>query len=145
MSTSNRFARVIDRARALTRELEGTEDIHQPAAALRLSELKSAEERSLLLVRAMRSGYLALSAFAAATLLSLFGAVLHTAQPRLIGTFEALAVAAGVIAVASLMQGSVLLVRETKLVVKVLNDRAAGLRLRASAAQDPAVIARPHT
>jgi hypothetical protein len=130
LSTSNRFARVVDRARALTRELSEAEDLTTPIAVQQLRELTVAEERSVLLVRALRSTYLALSAFAAATLLSLLGAVLQARYVTLIWTSEVLAVLSGVLAAASLMRGAVLLVRETRLAAGVLTDQAARLRLR---------------
>lgn len=55
MSTSNRFARTVDRARELARELEGSKALASPVAARRLRELTTTEERSLLLLRALRS------------------------------------------------------------------------------------------
>ena len=133
MSTSNRFARTVDRTRELARELEGSNDFTSPEATRRLHELTIAEQRSLLLLRALRSGYVALSGFASATLLSLLGAVLvpfgESLPARLL---EGLALLAGMIAVGALVNGSVLLVRETRLAVGVLRERAAGLRFRAT-------------
>jgi hypothetical protein len=98
MSTSNRFARTVDRARVLSREIEGEDGgagASESATARRLSELTVVETRSLLLLRAMRSGYMALSGFASAALLSLVGAVLVSAAPSFLGhALEALAIAA---------------------------------------------------
>lgn len=134
MSTSNRFARTIDRARVLAREIEGAGDgagASEAATARRLSELTVVETRSLLLLRAMRSGYMALSGFASAALLSLLGAVLFAAATPLLRTaLETLAVAAGLAAVGALIHATSLLVRETRLAVDVLQQRAAGLRYR---------------
>jgi len=133
MSTSNRFARTVDRTRELARELESSNDFTSPAGTRRLHELTMAEERSLLLLRALRSDYVALSGFASATLASLLGAVLvPIGQSLAARLLESLALLAGVIAVGALVHGSVLLVRETRLAVGVLRERAAGLRFRAT-------------
>ncbi len=133
MSTSNRFARTVDRSRELARELEADDDFASETGMRRLRELGMAEERSLLLLRAMRSSYVGLSGFASATLLSLVGAVLvPVGQTTPLQLIEALAILAGMVAVAALIHGSVLLVRETRLTVVVLRERAAGLRFRAT-------------
>lgn len=133
MSTSNRFARTVDRARELARELDAETDMASEAAVRRLRELGLAEERSLLILRALRSGYVALSGFAMATLLSLVGAVLIGTGPApFVSSVESLALLSGMVAVAALINSSVLLVRETQLTVVVLRERAAGLRFRAS-------------
>ena len=73
-----------------------------------------------------------MSGFALAALVSLCGAVLQQGgSPLVVGWLEGLAIAAGGIAVAALIHASVLLVRETQLAVGVLQERAAGLRVRA--------------
>src|SRR5690606_23010901 len=64
MSTSNRLARVVDRARELTRQLEAEKEPENGVTARRLRELLAAETRSLMLIRALRSFYTALGAFA---------------------------------------------------------------------------------
>src|SRR6185503_15537932 len=80
MSTSNRLARAVDRARDLTRELERPEGMDEARRAQRFRELTAAEERAVLLLRALRSFYSGLGAFAFATLLSLIGAVAAAAS-----------------------------------------------------------------
>jgi hypothetical protein len=133
MSTSNRLARVVDRARELTRQLEGAEDFSSPAGARRLQELSTSEGRSLLLLRALSCCYVALSGFASATLLSLFGAVVvPVGRTELTLAFEALAILAGMTAVGSLVLASTLLISETRLAVAVLRERAQELRVRAA-------------
>ena len=133
MSTSNRLARAVDRARELTRLLEAEADLAAPEAVKRLQELTVAEQRSLLLLRALRSFYLALSGFAAAAFLSLLGAVLVPRGPALASRgLELVAVAAGLVAVFGVIYGSVLLVRETRLAVAILRERAESLRFRAA-------------
>jgi hypothetical protein len=122
LSTSNRLALAVDRARALSRELE-TGGGPAPAAAQCLRELTIAEERSVLLVRALRAFYLAVSGFASAALLSLIGAILAPSAPAMLATVVGyVVIAAGVVAVGSIVLGSVLLVRETRMVVGVLGE-----------------------
>jgi hypothetical protein len=131
MSTSNRLARAVDRARELAKQLE------EPAAGAgsldatrRLNELAAVEQRSVMLVGALRSFYVALGGFAAATLVSLFGAVLIRFSSPIVLALEIAAVTTGAIAVGALVHGSVLLVRETRIAVYVLRERAAAIRAR---------------
>lgn len=136
MSTSNRLARAVDRARELARELEADQDFDSPVGARRLRDLAATEERSLLLVRAMRSYYVALSGLASATLVSLLGAVVVPVGKAVLAQgLEGLAVLAGMMAVAALVYGSVLQVRDTRLAVGVLRERAASLQFRATQEQ----------
>lgn len=87
----------------------------------------------MLLIRALRSAYVALSGFASAALVSLIGAVLvSVANNPVTSGFEFLAVAAGMVAVAALINASILLVRESRLAVASLAERTADLRQRAS-------------
>ncbi len=133
MSTSNRLARAVDRARGLTQQLETTPDLATPLAQQQLKELASAERRSLMLIQALRSFYVALSGFASAALLSLIGAVLVPQGPAAAGrTLEVVAVVAGLLAVGGVIYGSVLLVRETRIAVAVLRERADSVRFRAA-------------
>ena len=132
MSTSNRLARTADRARELSREIEGTEVVPDEVAARRSRDLGTAEARSLHLLRALSSVYIAVSGFATAALASLLGATFIAAGPGAITmSLESVAVLAGAIAVASLIYASVLLVRETRLAVASLQARAAAAQLRA--------------
>lgn len=132
MSTSNRVARAADRGRELARELEASGDFDTPTATRRLAELSRAEQRSMLLLRALRSAYVALSGFASAALVSLIGAVLiNFADTSVTRVFELLAVAAGIVAVSALVNASTLLVRESRIAVASLAERGADLRLRA--------------
>jgi hypothetical protein len=129
MSTSNRLARAVDRARELSREVELETD--GPERARHLRDLSVTETRALILMRVLRSFYLALAGFALATLVSLIGALLTSTGPFVVGIFEVLAISAGGVAVAALMQGSVLLMRETRMAVRILQERAAMARAKA--------------
>lgn len=71
MSTTNRLARATDRARELAKQLEETSDLSSHGAERRLRELTAAERRSVMLVTALRSFYVALGSFASAALFAL--------------------------------------------------------------------------
>jgi hypothetical protein len=132
MSTSNRLARTADRARELSREIESPEVVPEEVGARRSRDLGTAEARSLLLLRALRSVYIALTGFATAALASLLGATfVASSQATLTVILESVAILAGAIAVGSLVYASVLLVRETRLAVASLQERAAFAQLRA--------------
>ena len=131
MSTSNRLARAVDRARELSKQLESSSETTEADPERRLRELSAAETRALLLLRALRRYYTALGGFASAALLSLLGAVLiPLGLTPAIPVFEILAVTAGLVAVGALVNGSVILVRETRIAVQVLQQRAARIRER---------------
>jgi hypothetical protein len=131
MSTSNRLARATDRARELARQLEETQDLATEQAVRRMGELASAERRTLLLLAALRSVYVALGSFACATLCALLGSALAAlAEGHPTRVLAALGLAAGLVALAALVHGSVMLVRETRIVVQVLQERAARIRAR---------------
>lgn len=132
MSTSNRLARVVDRARELSKQLEETADLRSPDATRRLSELSAAEERTMLLLRALQCFYSGLGGFAFAALTSLLGAISIQLGGILIDRLlEVAAAAAGIFAVGALVNGCLLLVRETRIAVRVLQQRADRLRQRA--------------
>lgn len=134
MSTSNRLARAVDRARALSAELESAGERVVPESDGRMRELGAAERRALLLLRALRFYYTALSGFATAALLSLLGSVLVPLGLQTgLHALEVAAVGAGVVAVAALVGGSVTLVRETRIAVGTLQERASLIRARAAA------------
>lgn len=131
MSTSNRLARAVDRARELSKQLEAEQGIPSPETSRRLAELSAAEQRALLLLGALRSFYTALGGFAFATLVSLLGAVLVPMGAGItLRVMEVVAVLAGMVAVGALVNGSVVLIRETRIAVQVLRERAARIRAR---------------
>ena len=71
-------------------------------------------------------------------MISLVGAVVApVATGTLVRTLEAIAVTGGILAVSALIHGSILLVRETRLVVQVLHERAQSVRARAALADRP--------
>lgn len=129
LSTSNRLARAIDRARTLATQLEAPDKIPSRFTPLRLKELASSERRALMLLSALRLFYASLGAFAGAALTSLLGAALsETTHGRLAATLELIAVAAGFVGVAGLVFGCVHLLRETRIAVLVVSEEALLLR-----------------
>ncbi len=131
LSTSNRLARAVDRARELAKQLEESVDYTTPTAKRRLTELAAAESRALLLLHALQSAYVALGGFAAAALLSLLGAAaVPSGLERLVLVLEILGIVAGILAVGSLVRGSYCLMTETRIAVATVNTRAATIRTR---------------
>jgi hypothetical protein len=141
MSTSNRLARAVDRARDLARQLEGegnSPTTQTPSADLereharRLDEMTATEQRAVMLLHVLQSFYVALGGFASSTLASLLGSVMASfGRGLLVLSLEIVAVIGGSIGVAALIRGSVLLIRETSIAVRVISERAASVRARA--------------
>ncbi len=131
MSTSNRLARGVDRAREISKQLEGTNEFSGEEPQRRLRELAAAEQRTLLLLQSLRSFYVALGGFASAAFVSLLGAVLAPVEvEKVVLVLEIAGVATGLIAVSAMVNGSLLLLRETRIAVRVINERAATVRER---------------
>jgi hypothetical protein len=147
LGTSNRFARAIDRARTLGAQWQGDPPASEAAARFRLKQLRYAKRRALLLVRALTAFYLSLGAFAAASLTSLFGAVLVVAQQEIAREAAMMvAIGCGVLGVGGLVTGSVLLVWETRLTLLILREETdaivAGLDLHRKEGDGTAGITR---
>jgi len=118
LSTSNRFARAIDRSRFLSETLGagggGTWTAHYQ------DELVTVSKRLGMIARAMTGFYFAAAMFALATLASIAGAVLAelaSAAPNLIGL---VAVACGLAGFAGFVRGAVSLVAESRLAMRAL-------------------------
>jgi hypothetical protein len=119
LSTSNRLARSMERARAISIQIEEHEDDTDGGNAVRLKLLKFAERRTLLIVRALTCFYIAIGSFAAASLISLLGAVFVAAQQDLLRQITlAVSLCAGVVGVGGLAIGSGLLVFETRMALR---------------------------
>ena len=81
--------------------------------------------RSQLLVRALRFFYAGLGLFAASALVSVGGSIVaYYGRPVLFQAAAALAIVTGASAVLGLCAGCVLMVRETQLAVKYLEEEA---------------------
>src|SRR4051794_19550595 len=80
LSTSNRFARTIDRARVLITQTEAAKTNPHPLTDMRIQHLARTEKRASLLLTAMTCFYLSLGSFVAASLMSIVGASLSAEQ-----------------------------------------------------------------
>jgi len=83
LGTGNRLARVVDRTRSISQELQKGE-LNTESLKLWRSHLDRLERRGGLLLRAMRSFYGSIGAFAAASLVSVLGASLAASEYRTI-------------------------------------------------------------
>jgi len=118
LSTSNRLARSMDRARAISTQIEDHKD-DPDGNNVRLTILKLTERRILLIVRALTCFYIAIGSFAAASLISLLGAVFVAAQQDVLRHVTlAISLCAGFVGVAGLTCGSGLLVFETRMALR---------------------------
>jgi len=123
LSTSNRFARAIDRARTLVGHLKSPTAGKDPESPTRLRQLKRTELRSLLLLTSLRSFYLSIGCFAFASLVSLVGAGIASSPYELgLGVAMFVSLGAGVLGVGSLVFGCIVLVRETRLAVFTISE-----------------------
>jgi len=123
LGTGNRLARVVDRTRVLANELQSATKRDQ-TTELWVNHLGRLQRRAYLLVRGMSFFYSSIAAFAAASLVSILGAVLAV-SPRYQLPFEVLSLisfVAGTIGFIALTVGCVFLVRETRLALSVMSD-----------------------
>ncbi len=134
LGTSNRFARAIDRIRALAAQVEGKDPRLSPEIELKIRQLRVAERRALYLVRALTAFYTAVGSFAAAALLSLTAAGLFFAE-FISGSYAALAGAlvAGIVGVGGVVTGATLLVLETRMTLRILREENEFMLARAAA------------
>ena len=129
LSTSNRLARAVDRARALTTNLELPQAANDPFAEFRFREVGLSEQRALLLLRALRYFYGALGGFAASAFVSLVGAAAGAADAARVDRVAAIVgVGTGLLAVGGLVIGCFVLLRETKIAVDAVSEETALLR-----------------
>jgi hypothetical protein len=131
MQTSNRFARSIDRARALVGMVEALKGSDDPELVLRVRQLEFAERRALLLVRSLTAFYLSAGTFAGATFATLLAAIFHTSQAemaRLVALLVGLVF--GMVGVSGLLAGTALLVWETRQSLAILRMETEFMRSR---------------
>jgi hypothetical protein len=113
LSTSNRFARAVDRARSLRRE-------HGPAGDIEL-----ANRRAHMLAQALVAFYIAVSVFALGTFIELLGGGLASiGHERLAPLVIYLGIASGAIGMLAIAAGSALLSVETTLAYGGLVEEA---------------------
>jgi hypothetical protein len=127
MSTANRLARSVTRAREITQAIEQLGG-HSDDPDRLFWQLNLAERRVLITVRAMTALYVAIGCFSAGTLAAFLGALALAEE----SAFQPWAVQATVLTgaggVIALMSGAALLVYETHLAYRLLHDEAKRLR-----------------
>ncbi len=125
LGTANRLARVVDRTRQLTRELREATSRSDTEMAMWARHLQRLEARAKRLVKAISNFYLAIGSFAAASILSLIGAILANSRHRF--AFElltGLSLLAGTIGIIGMVAGCTLLVGETRLALQSMSEEA---------------------
>jgi hypothetical protein len=128
MSTSNRFLRASERMRSLASRLS---ELTKADAAWELlfRQVNRVENQALLLLRALRSVYIALGAFAAASLVSILGAVLASAHfAAALHVVAVLALISGILGVCALITASLNLFHATQLSLLNISEEAEFIR-----------------
>ena len=124
LGTGNRLARVVDRTRQLTKQLRDPAQ-NKSETEMDLRHITRLEQRASLLVRAMGHFYAAIGSFAAASLVSIFGAVLAVHPSRVpFAVIGGVSFVAGAIGFAALVVGCTLLVGETRLALRSISEEA---------------------
>jgi hypothetical protein len=124
LGTSNRLARVVDRTRIVASEISSHEP-GSPEYQAWAEQLEGLQVRAQLLLRALRGFYSALGAFAAASLVSIIGAVTAFYGRTLMFRSSAVAaIATGTFAVVMLVRGSIVMVHETRIAIRNLAEEA---------------------
>ena len=134
LGTSNRLARAVDRVRVLTAHSERQREASSShVAQLELQQLRAAERRVLIIVRALTAFYLAVGSFAFGTMLALIGATLVSPDHDITRAWVLrLTILACVIGVAAIMSGSLALVVESRLTFRILRVESDLMRERQS-------------
>ena len=126
LTTSNRLARAFDRARALAALMEDRRSCPKPVIELRVQQLQSAARRASIVVRALTAFYVSVGSFAAVGLFSLLGVVFALDEN---GPLRQLVLGVGfctgVAGVLGLVSGTGLLVWETRLALRYLENETA--------------------
>jgi len=121
LGTSNRFARAVDRSRALYDKLKDADKLTSSEKEIFTRQLPIIRQRALLLVRALTAFYTSVGAFSATALTSLIGAGAEMyGQAGLSRVLTVLAVSLGCLGVTGLVSGTGMLVRETWVAFKFL-------------------------
>jgi hypothetical protein len=130
LSTTNRMLRTRDRMHELFAKSEKG-GLSEPDAAHLIEQVNRVERQAVLLLRALRSIYVALGAFAGATLVTLLGAVLAPFLGALwFRVVAGLGLVLGLMGVSSLVSGSASLFQATQLSLITIRAEAALIRER---------------
>jgi hypothetical protein len=128
LSTTNRMLRTRDRMKELFMESERGAQSDSQREWL-ITQVERVEKQGVLLLNGLRSIYVALGAFAAATLVTLLGAALFSLQEALwFRLLAALGVVLGFIGVGGLIFGTANLFRATQLSMAGMRDEAGLIR-----------------
>ncbi|MBS0209242.1 MAG: DUF2721 domain-containing protein [Planctomycetes bacterium] len=128
LSTTNRMLRTRDRMQELFAKAESP-NLSEEQTALLIDQVNRVEIQGGLLLRALRDVYLALGAFAAATLVTLLGAALVNYQDAVwFWALAGLGLLLGFLGVTGLVLGSGALFRATRLSLLNIADEAALIR-----------------
>lgn len=124
LSTTNRFARAIDRSRQLTDRL--ISEAPNPMREVEASELRVVGRRIRLIGRAISGFYLAAAMFALSTVTSILGAgAAGMVSAGALEVIAAFAIVFGLIGFAAFVVGALALVVETRLTMGALADESA--------------------
>ncbi len=135
MSTINRMLRTRDRMHELFRESEHAEKLH---GAKFVEQVNRVERQALLLLQALHWIYLALSAFAAASLVTLLGALFGELEHEtLIHVIIAAGLLLGFAGVGGLIGGCVNLFHATQLSLVNIREEADLIRARRERLEHP--------
>ncbi len=128
MSTINRMLRTRERMQDLFRKFEQGEFNGQEGERL-LAQVNRVEAQALLLLRALRSIYVSLSAFASSALMTLIGASLAHYQGAIwFRALGGLGLGLGVVAVSGLVIGCTNLLKATQISLGNIREEAALIR-----------------
>lgn len=140
LGTSNRLARAADRARLAASQIVASKSIADPLVKLQEADFQAATTRASMLVVALRSFYFAAAAFAAGTCVALVGAFADYFGTRLLdGPTQVLTVLLAVMGVAALVHGSIVLLRETRIALRILEQQHAAITTWRATHQEPTV------
>ena len=128
LSTINRMLRTRERMHQLYAESEGAAKFRGPAY---VEQVNRVENQAMLLLRALRWIYVSLGAFAAASLVTLLGAVSgQMGNEILMGIVVGAGLLLGFLGVGGLVGGCVNLLRATQLSLVNIREEAALIRAR---------------
>jgi hypothetical protein len=137
LSTSNRFARAVDRSRTIA-SIIAKSMAAGDERTLQIYEYKIAKQRTRTLVRALTSFYLAVASFAFGSFAGLIGTGLETLKYEGVGpSFTAVALGAVTIGTLAIATGAALLVHETRLALHGLSIEAGSIKTESLTAELP--------
>lgn len=115
LSTSNRFARVVDRSRAVYEKLKQPAGLTETESVMYGRQLPMFGQRSMFLVRALTSFYVAVGCFAATAFVAIGAAVLHLLNSPVADWVTPVALVTAMAGVVGLFNGTGLLAREMRM------------------------------